>query len=238
MATSEGASSEGTEDSGTEGGQVAAGMEEFCAAAEEMNQVEALPTAEQMQRYRDAAPPELEQPLSIIIPRLTEAGDNMAAAINALADDEVEAAQQKLSEVEQRECGISSDDEEGLPAGASTEIEADATRVDVTATEYAFQLTPPTSAGRTSFVLKNNGNEAHIAVILKLAEGATLDQALGSEDGEGVDGEWGTNLAASGEEEAVSFDLEPGNYGIVCYLPSADGTPHFALGMAQEFTVQ
>jgi plastocyanin len=175
--------------------------------------------------------------LSVLIPRLTEAGDDMVAAVNALASDEVEEAEQKLNEVEQRECGVSGDDEE-LAAGASNEIEADATRVDVAATEYAFQLTPPTVAGRTSFVLKNNGKEAHVAYVVKLAEGTTLEQAIQSESGDGVDGEWGTQLAASGEEEAVSFDLEPGNYGIVCYLPSADGTPHFALGMAQEFTVQ
>jgi hypothetical protein len=82
--------------------------------------------------------------------------------------------------------------------------------------------------------------EAHFMLVLKLAEGVTLEEAIESEGDEGtIDGEWETNLAAAGgDEEVITFDVEPGNYALPCFLPSSDGTPHADLGMQHEFTVR
>ena len=79
----------------------------------------------------------------------------------------------------------------------------------------------------------------HEMVVVKLAAGVTLDEAIQADGEEGtVDREWGTNLAApGGDEEAVTIDVEPGNYALVCFMPNADGTPHMVLGMRHEFTV-
>jgi plastocyanin len=62
---------------------------------------------------------------------------------------------------------------------------------------------------------------------------------MASEDDSLVEGFWGTGMAAPGgaDEEVVTFDLQPGTYGLVCFVPSADGTPHAMLGMATQITV-
>ena len=70
--------------------------------------------------------------------------------------------------------------------------------------------------------------------------GVTLDEAMQAE-GEGgtVEESWTTNLAAPGgdDDEVITFDVEPGNYGLVCFILSADGTLHALLGMQHELTV-
>jgi plastocyanin len=52
-------------------------------------------------------------------------------------------------------------------------------------------------------------------------------------------GMWESGLAAGGgaDEEAITFDVEPGNYGVLCFVPAPDGTPHAFMGMQKEFTV-
>jgi plastocyanin len=87
-------------------------------------------------------------------------------------------------------------------------------------------------------VLQNEGVEAHFLGIVKLAEGVTLEQFMSAEDSEGMtEGEWGTRIASAGDEEAITFDVEPGTYGLFCFLPTVDGTPHAMLGMVEEITV-
>ena len=69
--------------------------------------------------------------------------------------------------------------------------------------------------------------------------GVTLAEAMQAE-GEGgtVEESWTTNLAApGGDDEVITLDVEPGNYGLVCFIPSADGTLHALLGMQHELTV-
>ena len=107
------------------------------------------------------------------------------------------------------------------------------------ATDYAFDI-PAVEAGRTSFVLTNDGHEAHFLLLVKLAEGVTLEQALATEDPTGmIEGEWDTGLAAPGgeDEEVITIDLEPGTYGALCFVAGPDGTPHAFMGMQKEFTV-
>ena len=47
-----------------------------------------------------------------------------------------------------------------------------------------FDMPDTLDAGRTSFVLTNQGHEAHFLEIAKLAEGVTLEQALAADDAE------------------------------------------------------
>ena len=92
-------------------------------------------------------------------------------------------------------------------------------------------------AGRTSFVLVNDGQEAHFLFVGILADGMTIDDAMENE--EAFDGMWSTGLAAPGgdDEEVLTFDLVPGDYVMMCFLPAADGTPHAAMGMMVPFSV-
>ncbi|HZB42700.1 MAG TPA: hypothetical protein VE487_17135 [Ilumatobacter sp.] len=75
--------------------------------------------------------------------------------------------------------------------------------------------------------------------IVKLTEGVTLEQAMEAEDDSKLAGMWESGLAAGGgaDEEAITFDVEPGNYGVLCFVPAPDGTPHAFMGMQKEFTV-
>jgi hypothetical protein len=88
-------------------------------------------------------------------------------------------------------------------------------------------------------VLTNQGNEAHFLLVVKLAEGVALADAVQSEDDSMIEGVWETGIAAPGgeDDEVITFDLAPGNYGALCFLPGPDGTPHAFMGMQKEFTV-
>jgi hypothetical protein len=197
---------------------------------------EDLPTTEQLEQYKAMAPEEITEAVNTAADAIIAAGDDVVAKFNALGDDDVEAAVKEIDSYETENCGIDHS-EDAAPEGASYDVDNAATRVDVTATDFAFDI-PAVAAGRTSFVLNNEGEEAHIMVFFKLADGATLEDALASETGEGIEGSWGTNIAATGgDTEAITFDVEPGNYGVVCFLPTTDGTPHFMLGMQKEFSV-
>ena len=211
--------------------------DEICALATQMFEQESFPTEAQLTKYQELAPAEIEAQVNAAAGALLAVVDDPVALFNAFGDDEIEVAIADIDAWEEENCDIPHSEQSALPAGASREIEDGATRVDVTATDYAFEL-GPVEAGRTSFVMTNEGAEAHFLLVVKLAEGTTLDDFMASETGEGGEGFWETNVASGGgDEETITFDVEPGNYGLLCFVPTADGTPHAMLGMMSEITV-
>ena len=92
-----------------------------------------------------------------------------------------------------------------------------------------------------AFNISNVGGDHHEVALAQLPEGMALEEAIGMEGpAEGVElvgvgGPWepGTDTTLVFTEE-----LEAGRYGMFCFVEAADGTPHFALGMVAEFTVQ
>ena len=220
--------------------EAAGDVEAYCEISRELDEQEDFPSEEQLEAFRDAAPEEIRDEANVVVDAFleaTEAGD----PASAFSDPEVEDAFGPIEEFDAEECGIESDDdEEGAEQDPSvTEIDPDATRVDVTATEYAFEFEDP-AAGRTSFVMANQGEETHVMALSRLAEGATLEEALEAEDPEPFldpDFEFESDVAGPGEEAALTVDLTPGTYAMICFLPNAEGTPHLAIGMAKEFTV-
>ena len=225
------------EDTGTSEG-TATTDDPYCALVMEMYEQETPPTAEQLGQYQEVAPEEIQSAVSTAVPPLVAAGEDMIAFFATYAEDDVEQAIEEINAFEDETCGTDHGDTTP-PEGASRDIEPDAARVDVVATDYAFDL-PTVEAGRNSFVLTNEGREAHFLLLVKLAEGVTLEQALATEDPtEMIEGEWETGLAAPGgeDEEVITFDLEPGTYGALCFVGGPDGTPHAFMGMQKEFTV-
>ena len=80
--------------------------------------------------------------------------------------------------------------------------------------------------------------ETHQAALVRLADGATADQFLGALAADfGSAAQYGTFVAGPNEavpagSNSVVSDLEPGNYLVLCLIPSpADGTPHVIKGM-------
>jgi hypothetical protein len=199
----------------------------YCTLVLEMFNQESPPTAEQLTQYQELAPSDIQDAVAVATPKMIAAGEDL-----------VEQAIDEINAFENETCGT---EHEGTtpPEGAAREVEADAAQVDVVASDYAFEMPDTLEAGRTSFVLTNEGNEAHFLLIAKLAEGATLEEAMQNEDDSMVEGFWETGIAAGGgeDDEVITFDLEPGNYGALCFVPGADGTPHAFMGMQKEFTV-
>lgn len=122
--------------------------------------------------------------------------------------------------------------------------------VTVTLNDYAFTGVPATmSAGESTIKVTNAGQEPHEMVLAKLS-GVTIEQVgemlsgpppagapAGPPPFEFVGGYQGTMPGDSGW---VVIDLEPGEYGLICLIPSPpnDFAPHFALGMVNTITVQ
>lgn len=212
----------------------AASASAYCDLARELDAQEDFPSDEQLDALAEAAPDEIAEDVEFVAGKFKEDGPD------AFSDPEVGERFGPIEEFEADECEIASDDDEEAMEGTSFEIDPDAQRIDVTALDYDFEFDTP-EAGPVSFVMTNEGEEPHFMFIGKLLGDATLDEALQSEDPveEGLAEDIGESEVASPGGEAVLTveDLEPGNYAMLCFIPTPDGTPHALEGMAVEFTV-
>lgn len=218
--------------------KVAAAYREYCDAARGVTDQDGFPTAKQLRALVAAAPDEIADPVGVAAPKLIAAGSDPVAQMNAFAADDVETAVETINAWETENCKIEHEPSEAGP-GATREIDPAATRRDVKLMEYQFDFDEPVTAGRTSFVATNAGAQAHFMLLVRLADGVKLEDALQSEDGKGIEGQWSSGIAAAGgdDEEALTVDLQPGTYGMVCFISDPDGTPHAMQGMARQFTV-
>ncbi|MDQ3398752.1 MAG: hypothetical protein M3511_13480 [Deinococcota bacterium] len=125
--------------------------------------------------------------------------------------------------------------------------EAQAPQADVTVrmVDFAFALPPDIRAGEQTWEVVNVGEQIHHLVLMRLQEGKTMDDVMAfmeSYEGEPPADEVGhINVLSSGESNYATFDLTPGDYIALCFMPDhrgeATGQPHVALGMMQSFTV-
>ena len=114
--------------------------------------------------------------------------------------------------------------------------------VTVHAKEFAFDIPKTIPAGPTTFRLVNDGKELHHVTIIKLEQGKTMADLAESMKG-GPPPEWavsvgGPNAAGPGQTISATIDLQPGNYVVVCFIPSpGEQAPHAAKGMVAPLTV-
>jgi hypothetical protein len=146
----------------------------------------------------------------------------------------------------------------------STDSAAPEADVTVNLIEMAFEGLP-TDAPAGSHVLEivNTGTQLHEIVILQLAAGVTIEQAMqgfmepppspvaspvvdqtvASPIAETPAGPPFVAIAgvapiSPGETNYAAFDLVAGDYIAICFVPDAEtGAPHFAMGMIAGFTV-
>jgi hypothetical protein len=85
--------------------------------------------------------------------------------------------------------------------------------------------------------MANGGAEPHIMILVRLEDGATLEEAMASEGEAGVAEEFESGLALPGGEAVLTADLGPGTWVLVCPIPNPEGKAHAELGMVHEFTI-
>jgi plastocyanin len=136
-------------------------------------------------------------------------------------------------------CGGDDDDDDESAATTTEEVSAET--VNVTGTEYSFELSATPNADTQEVTFENAGKEDHDLVFAKINEGFTLDDALKAEGEKGTAEEVGFTFAKPGEEGRpieIKKPLGPGNYAMVCTVSTKKGPPHFELGMTEEFTIE
>jgi hypothetical protein len=143
-------------------------------------------------------------------------------------------------------CGGDDSDSDASAEAATTAVTAapaSARVVTITAADFSYDGPKEVPAGLTEIVLENHGAETHQAALVRLAPGATPDQFLGALAADFASAAQfgsfvaGPNEAAPDASSRVVSDLEPGNYLVLCLIPSPDGTPHVLKGMQASLVV-
>lgn len=118
-----------------------------------------------------------------------------------------------------------------------------------TATDYAYAGPTEIPAGAVTLRLVNHGKELHHAVLARLEDGKTLDDVMHfymerrptdpllQEHPSFVTYLGGPGVGAPGSTLDATAVLEPGEHVLICYIESADQTPHFVKGMTTTFRV-
>jgi len=114
--------------------------------------------------------------------------------------------------------------------------------ITVKMTDYAWEVTPAITAGKHVIRIENSAEQSHEMFIAQLAPGKTVaelaawvENQQGPPPGKPIGGISGM---AKGGVVYLPVDLEPGQYGLYCFLPDAkDGKPHIAHGMLTQITV-
>ena len=131
---------------------------------------------------------------------------------------------------------IKFDEEQFLPERPPGEMSA----VEVELTDFAFVLSQDVITNASYVVLRgtNTGAYAHEIIVVRLPEGATVEQALmGAISEEQITFIGQTPLAPGQSDDLVLVNLEPGLYTLLCLTAEPDGIPHAALGMTAQFVV-
>jgi hypothetical protein len=135
----------------------------------------------------------------------------------------------------------------GDPSGAQLpSTAAQITAKEIGPDDYRFEATG-LKAGTNQITFSNGGAELHHAVIARLAEGATIEQAqefFTSEDFKGpppvdFDASEITAVLDSGGKEVDTVELQSGTYALLCFLGDRAGSPPHVVKakMIKEVTV-
>lgn len=115
--------------------------------------------------------------------------------------------------------------------------------VTVHASEFTFTAPKSVAAGTVTLRLVNDGKQLHHVAVMKLLQGKTVSDFVELMKKPGPPPAWavavgGPNAAAPGQSTEATLTLEPGNYALICFIPSpGDPTPHVMKGMISAITV-
>lgn len=128
----------------------------------------------------------------------------------------------------------------GEPPAAGAAVEQ---VVAVAAMDYAFEAPAEIAPGWTTFRFTNRGPEPHHLTLVKLEEGRTVADVVNAmREMRPLTGiasaVGGPNAPMPGAEAVASVNLTPGEYALICVVPSPDGTMHVLKGMVKPITVR
>lgn len=125
-----------------------------------------------------------------------------------------------------------------LGSGSSQALPPPPSRFDVSMGDYSFSHLAAAPSGRVVVQLDNTGSRPHQLVLVKLPEELPpLAEQLRSDTRQAVETIANLTDRPAGSRNAIAVDLEPGRYGLVCFLRDPDGLQHHAKGMSSEFRV-
>ena len=110
--------------------------------------------------------------------------------------------------------------------------------------DFSFVVEGPLTPGPHIIQFRNDGAQAHEILVLKLQPWASTQSFLKTYRPGGTPNPTGETIGGvvgldPGLESYFPLDLEPGRYGLLCFLRDpATGAPHFTLGMWFDFEVQ
>ena len=108
------------------------------------------------------------------------------------------------------------------------------------ATEYVYQGPESIPGGWSRLTLDNQGQQPHDLIMVRLAEGKTVEDVMAALEAEGPP-EWATLYggvsAQAGQSESYVVDLEPGSYVMFSFGDEEQGPPDAAQGMIRTLTV-
>jgi len=130
----------------------------------------------------------------------------------------------------------------GSESAAATAAAPAANVVTITAKDFSFDAPLEIPAGLTTIRLVTEGKELHHATLVRLDDGKSYEDFKQAIQKAGPPPAWmvmagGPNPPRPGGVTEETQLLEPGNYAIICVVPSPDGTPHIAKGMMRQLTV-
>jgi uncharacterized cupredoxin-like copper-binding protein len=131
-----------------------------------------------------------------------------------------------------------------VTGGSAAVVQAGMPKADVVMTlyDYNFDVDKPLTAGKRVIEIKNSSKQFHEAFLAMLPANtpvtAMLDWMSGGMQGPPPMVPVGGIVGISpGEVNFLTVDLQPGNYGLYCFLPAPDGKEHVAHGMFKQITV-
>lgn len=127
-----------------------------------------------------------------------------------------------------------------VSAARTTSAVAGANVVNVTASDYAFEMPASIPSGLTTMRFANKGKELHHLYLVKVAAGKSSKDVMAWMKAGGPPPQWmkpvGGPNASAGITEFTST-LEAGDYVAFCVIPSPDGAPHIMKGMIKDLKV-
>lgn len=131
-----------------------------------------------------------------------------------------------------------------VTASPSPPASAPPADVTVAATDFAYVLDGPLVSGPRVLRVRNDGAQAHELVLVRLVEGASTRDFLDAYRPGATANPAGTPIGGMvgidpGREGYLRVDVQPGRYGILCFLAEpVSGEPHFVLGMWLDLEVK